>query len=160
MESYELPHRSVRETELFSQAVTHLQVVFKFGDAVKGTALKLWAVLFWAASRAASLSQARHRLQPGVQDQTLWNLLRTNMPKQAAALERRLNELLRLPFLLPALAGRALTIAIDYHHIPYYGSQKKVAASCVAASPIEARRTSTPTRPCASSSPAGGTHWP
>ena len=44
---------------------------------------------------------------------------------QAAALERRLNELLRLPELLPQLVGRSFTIAVDYHAIPYYGGPKK-----------------------------------
>jgi len=62
---------------------------------------------------------------PHTQDQTFWNRLRANLPKQAAALERRLNELLRLPELLPQLVGRSFTIAVDYHAIPYYGDPKK-----------------------------------
>jgi hypothetical protein len=70
----------------------------------------LWSVLVWAASRTKSLSHAVGRLYPDTQDQTFWNLLRARLPKQVPALERRLNELLRLPGILPRLAGRLLTV--------------------------------------------------
>jgi len=119
----------------------------------------LWSVLVWAASRTKSLYHAAQRLYPGTQDQTFWNRLRANLPKQAPALERRLNELLRLPSFLPWVAGRLFPIAVDYHAIPYYGSPKKVAANCDAASPSAARPSSTPTPRRAWSSPGGGTPW-
>ena len=113
----------------------------------------------WAASRTKSLYHAAQRLYPDTQDQTFWNRLRANLPKQVPALERRLNELLRLPSFLPSLAGRLFPIAIDYHAIPYYGLPKKVAANCDAASPTAARPGSTPTPRRAWSPPGGGTPW-
>lgn len=146
-------------TEVLSAASDHCQKVFQFRDAVACTALMLWNVLVWAASRAASLAHAVDRLHPGTQDQTFWNLLRVRMPKQAPALERRLNELLRLPCLLPKLVGRLLTIAIDYHAIPYYGAPKKVPANSAAASRNAAPPSSTPMPPSASSWLAGVTRW-
>ncbi|OWK40375.1 Mobile element protein [Fimbriiglobus ruber] len=113
--------------EVFAAAAEHCQTVFAFGDAVVCTAAMLWTVLVWAAARTASLSRAVHRLYPGTHDQTFWNLLRVHLPRQVPALERRLNRLLRLPALLPRLAGRAVTLAVDYHAIPYYGAPKKSA---------------------------------
>lgn len=153
------PQRSRITQAVYSQAVAHCLSVFQFRDAPRCTAVMLWNVLVWAASRTTSLYHAAQRLHPGTQDQTFWNRLRANLPKQVPALERRLNELLRLPSFLPWLAGRLFPIAIDYHAIPYYGSPKKVAANCGAASPNAARPSSTPTPRRASSSPGGGTPW-
>ena len=56
-----------------------------------------------AAFRTKSLYHAAQRLYPDTQDQTFWNRLRANLPKQVPALERRLNELLRLPRIAPPL---------------------------------------------------------
>jgi hypothetical protein len=159
MRFYNPSARCAIPTDVFAIAVKHCQAVFQFGDAVACTALKLWSVLVWAAARAKSLFHAVDRLYPDTQDQTFWNLLRAHLPKQVPALERRLNELLRLPCLLPKLAGRLLIIAIDYHAIPYYGAPKKVAANCVGARRSAAPPSSTLTRPCASSWPAGATRW-
>ena len=125
MKVYAPPPRSVTPTEVFSQAVAHCLDVFQFRDSHACSARMLWSVLVWAASRTKSLYHAAQRLYPDTQDQTFWNRLRANLPKQVPALERRLNELLRLPQLLPRLVGRALTIAVDYHAIPYYGAPKK-----------------------------------
>lgn len=143
----------------FSQAVAHCRSIFPFCDTPRCSNLMLWSVLVWAASRAKSLYHAAQRLYPGTQDQTFWNRLRANLPKQAPALERRLNELLRLPTFLPWLAGRLLPVAIDYHAVPYYGAPKKVAANCGGGKPHAARPGSTPTPRRASSWPAGGTPW-
>jgi hypothetical protein len=159
MRVYNPPPRSVIPTDVYSVAIEHCQAAFNFGDAVACTALRLWSVLVWAAARAKSLSHAVERLYPGTQDQTFWNLLRAHLPRQVPALERRLNELFRLPCLLPLLAGRLLTIAIDYHAIPYYGAPKKVAANCVGA-----RRSAAPPGSMSMprrvwSWPAGGTRW-
>jgi hypothetical protein len=145
---------------VFRVAAEHCQKVFHFRDAVACTALMLWNVLVWAAGRATSLAHAVDRLHPDTQDQTFWNLLRANLSKQAAALERRLNALLRVPGLLPELAGRPLILAIDYHAIPYYGAPKKVAGNSAAGSPTAGPPSSTRMPPCAPSWPAGGTPWP
>lgn len=153
------PQRSGTTQAVYAQAVAHCLRVFPFRDAPRCTAVALWNVLVWAASRTTSLYHAAQRLYPGTQDQTFWNRLRANLPKQAPALERRLNELLRLPSFLPWLGGRLFPIAVDYHAIPYYGRPKKVAANCDAASPTAARTSSTPTPRRAWSSPAGVTPW-
>jgi len=155
-----IPHQRSGTTQaVFSQAVTHCLSVFQFCDAPKCSAVMLWNVLVWAASRTKSLYHAAQRLYPNTQDQTFWNRLRANLPKQGPALERRLNELLRLPSFLPWLAGRLFPIAIDYHAIPYYGSPKKVAANCDAVSRNAARPSSTPTPRRAWLSPDGVTLW-
>jgi hypothetical protein len=159
MTDYTPVPRSVIPNDVFSVAVTHCQKVFSFRDAIACTALMLWNVLVWAASRASSLAHAVERLHPDTQDQTFWNLLRAHLSKQVPALERRLNELLRLPCLLPRLVGRRLTIAIDYHAIPYYGAPKKVAANYAAASLNAAPPSSTPMLPSVSSWPTGVTRW-
>jgi hypothetical protein len=155
-----IPHQRSGTTQaVFSQAVTHCLSVFQFCDAPKCSAVMLWNVLVWAASRTKSLYHAAQRLYPNTQDQTFWNRLRANLPKQGPALERRLNELLRLPSFLPWLAGRLFPIAIDYHAIPYYGSPKKVAANCDAVSRNAARPSPTPTPRRAWLSPDGVTLW-
>ena len=153
------PHRSRITQAAYSQAVAHCLRVFPFRDAPRCTAVMLWNVLVWAASRTTSLYHAAQRLHPGTQDQTFWNRLRANLPKQVPALERRLNALLRLPSFFPWLAGHVFPIAIDYHSIPYYGLPKKVAANCDAASPNAARPSSTRTPRRAWSPPGGGTPW-
>ena len=159
MKPYRAP-RSAASPVVFAQALDHLQNVFAFRDATACTARMLWSVLVWAASRTASLAHAVERLFPGTQDQTFWNRLRAHLPKQVPALERRLNELLRLPELLPRLVGRRLTVAVDYHAIPYYGAPKKVAANCDGGSANGAPPRSTPTPLPAWSWPAGVTRWP
>jgi len=151
--------RSGPTQAVFSQAVAHCLSVFPFRDAPRCSAVMLWSVLVWAASRTKSLYHAAQRLYPDTQDQTFWNRLRANLPKQAPALERRLNELLRLPSFFPWVAGRLFPIAIDYHAIPYYGRPKKVTANCDGASPNAARPGFTPMPRRAWSSPGGGTPW-
>jgi hypothetical protein len=159
MGSYQFRGGAVKANEAYAVAVRHAQDVFGFTDAVACTAHMLWGVLVWAAARASSLSHAVDRLYPGRSDQTFWNRLRACLSRQAPALERRLNELLRLPAVLPRLIGRSLTVAVDYHAVPYYGAPPKVAANCGGASPSAAPPISTPTPPRASSWPAGGTRW-
>lgn len=160
MKVYSPPPHAVTPNSLFSQAVAHCQDLFQFRDAVKCTAHMLWSVLVWAASRTKSLSHAVERLYPDIQDQTFWNLLRANFPKQVPALERRLNDLLRLPFLLPRLAGRALEVAVDYHAIPYYGEPQKNGANCDGGRPTAAPPISTRTPRCVWSWRVGVTRWP
>jgi hypothetical protein len=93
--------RSGTTQAVYSQAVAHCLVAFSFRDAPRCSAVMLWSVLVWAASRTKSLYHAAQRLYPDTQDLTFWNRLRANLPKQVPALERRLNELLRLPSFLP-----------------------------------------------------------
>lgn len=143
----------------FSQAVTHCRSVFPFRDTPQCRTVMLWSVLVWAASRMKSLYHAAQRLYPDTQDQTFWNRLRVNLPKQAPVLERRLNELLRLPSFLPWLAGRLFPIAIDYHAIAYYGSPKKVAANFDGGNRNAAQPSSTPMPRPVSSWPVGDTLW-
>src|SRR3954468_13762961 len=138
MTAFSSRQRSGTTQAVYSQAVAHCLGVFPFRDAPRCTAVMLWNVLAWGAPRATSLYHAAQRLYPGTQDQTFWNRLRANLPKQIPALERRLNELLRLPSSLPWVAGRLFPIAIDYHAIPYHGAPKKVTANCGGASPSAA----------------------
>lgn len=150
----------VTRAEVFFQAAQACQQAFSFASTARCSAQMLCSVLVWAAAYAGSFYQACQRLFPQTQDQTFWNLLRRHFPQRADALERRLTELLQLPWLLPRLMGRWLEVAVDYHAIPYHGSPKKTSGSCVAANPNEARRSFTSMPPCASSSPAGVTRWP
>ena len=154
------PPRSVASPVVFAQAVAHGQRIFQFRDSIACSARMLWGVLVWAASRTSSLSHAVERLYPGTQDQTFWNRLRAHLPKRAPALERRLNELLRLPGLVPRLAGRRFTVAVDTHAIPYYGAPKKVWTNCGGGNPNAAPPRSTPTPRRAWSRPGGATRWP
>jgi hypothetical protein len=127
-------NRPVTPAEVFSQAADAFQQVFTFPDARRCTAPMLCAILTWAAAYTGSLLQACERLFPGLQDQTVWNLLRTRLPQRFDALERRLTELLNLSWVLPLLHGRRLDIAVDYHAIPYHGAPKKTKGSSGAAS--------------------------
>ena len=149
----------VTRAEVFSQAAQACQQIFSFASTARCSAQMLCSVLVWAAAYTGSFYQACQRLFPQTQDQTFWNLLRRTFPKRADALERRLTELLQLPWLLPRLMGRWLEVAVDYHAIPYHGSPKKTPGNCVAANPNEARRSFTFMPPCVSSSPAGVTRW-
>lgn len=154
------PHTPVTRAEVFSQASQACQQVFSFASTARCSAQMLCSVLVWAAAYAGSFYQACQRLFPRLQDQTFWNLLRRNFPQRADALERRLTELLQLPWVLPRLVGRPVEVAVDYHAIAYHGCPKKASRNCVAANPNEARRSFTSMPPCASSSPAGVTPWP
>jgi hypothetical protein len=155
MRVYPTPPRLVTANSVFSHAFAQGQAVFGFRDSRVCTAAMLWSVLVWAASRTASLAHAVERLYPDIQDQTVWNRLRDQLPKRHDALERRLHSLLQLPGLLGRLARRKLVLAVDYHAIPYYGAPKKVPANCDAAGPNAAPPASTPTPPSVPSSPAG-----
>lgn len=159
MRVYTPPPLRVSSVKTFSVAIEHCQAVFRFDDACVCTALMLWTALIWAASRTSSLSHAVERLYPDVQDQTFWNLLRSNLSQQVPALERRLNELLRLPVLRPQLKGRRLDVAVDYHLIPYYGAPKKVTGNCIVASPNAAPRDFMPMPRSAWSRRVGVLHW-
>ncbi len=149
----------VTRAEVFSLAAQSCQQVFSFSSTARCTAQMLCSVLVWAAAYAGSLYQACQRLFPQTQDQTFWNLLRRHFPQRADALERRLTELLQLPWLLPRLAGRWVEVAVDYHAIPYHGSPKKTLGSFAAASPSAALPPFTSMPRSASSSLAGVTRW-
>ena len=153
------PTTPVTSAEVFSQAAQACQQVFSFASTARCSAQMLCSVLVWAAAYAGSFYQACQRLFPQTQDQTFWNLLRRHFPKRADALERRLTELLQLPWILPRLVGRWVEVAVDYHAIPYHGAPKKTLGNYDAANPNAARRSFTSMPPCASSSPAGVTRW-
>ena len=153
------PHRPVSRAEAFSQVAAACQEVFGFASTWRCSSQMLCAVLVWAAAYSGSLFQACQRLFPGLQDQTLWNLLRRTFPRRADALERRLTELLQLSWLLPLLHGRLLEVAVDYHAIPYHGLPKKTKESCDATSLSAAPPRFMSMPPCASSSQAGVTRW-
>jgi putative transposase len=79
----------------------------------------LWAVLFWAASRVASLAAACRSLRDAPCDTAVHDALRATLP-DTAELQRRVNRALQgdLP---KALRRRRQPIAIDLHLAPYHG---------------------------------------
>jgi|SoiMethySBSTD1v2_1073268.scaffolds.fasta_scaffold191040_2 hypothetical protein len=76
-------------------------------------------VLFYAAARMASISEACARLSKAPSDETLRQALLATLP-QWALLQRRLNRALAAD-LPQALRKRPQRIAIDIHEIPYHG---------------------------------------
>src|SRR5439155_8143478 len=84
----------------------------------KCTAGMLWAVLFWAASRVASIAAACRSLRDAPCDTAVHDALLATLP-QTAELQRRVNRALQgdLP---KALRRRRQPIAIDLHLAPYH----------------------------------------
>jgi putative transposase len=85
----------------------------------KCTAGMLWAVLFYAAARIASLAAACASLRDAPSDSAARDALLATLPK-TAELQRRLNRALQgdLP---KALRRRRQPLAIDLHLVPYHG---------------------------------------
>jgi len=85
----------------------------------KARAAVLWAVLFWAASRIASLAAACASLRDAPSDTTAHDALLAGLPA-FAELQRRLNRALQgdLP---DALRRRRQPLAIDLTLLPYHG---------------------------------------
>lgn len=85
----------------------------------KCSAGMLWAVLFWAASRVASLAAACRSLRQAPCDTAVHDALLATLP-ETAELQRRVNRALQgdLP---KALRRRRQPIAIDLHLVPYHG---------------------------------------
>jgi Transposase DDE domain len=85
----------------------------------KCTAGMLWAVLFYAASRIASLAAACRSLRQAPCDTAVHDALLATLP-ETAELQRRVNRALQgdLP---RALRRRRQPLAIDLHLVPYHG---------------------------------------
>jgi putative transposase len=85
----------------------------------KCTAGVLWAVLFYAASRIASLAAACKALRDAPCDTAVHDALLATLP-ETAELQRRVNRALQgdLP---KALRRRRQPLAIDLHLVPYHG---------------------------------------
>jgi hypothetical protein len=85
----------------------------------KCTAGMLWAVLFYAASRIASLAAACGALRRAPSDTAVHDALLATLP-EAQELQRRVNRALQgdLP---KALRRRRQPVAIDLHLVPYHG---------------------------------------
>jgi hypothetical protein len=86
----------------------------------KCTAGMLWAVLFYAASRLASLAAACRALRQAPCDTAVHDALLATLP-ETAELQRRVNRALQgdLP---EALRRRRQPLAIDLHLVPYHGA--------------------------------------
>jgi putative transposase len=85
----------------------------------KCTGGMLWAVLFWAAARVASLAAACRSLRDAPCDTAVHDALLATLP-ETAELQRRVNRALQgdLP---KVLRRRRQPIAIDLHLAPYHG---------------------------------------
>jgi hypothetical protein len=112
---YTLTPAAVRaHAQLLCQKHLRLQ-----GHGPKCTPGMLWAVLFWAAARVASLAAACRSLRGAPCDTAVQDALRATLP-ETAELQRRVNRALQgdLP---KALRRRRQPIAIDLHLAPYHG---------------------------------------
>src|SRR5262245_32327019 len=89
------------------------------GHGPKCTAGALWAVLFYAAARIASLAAACRALLRAPSDTAVHDALLATLPA-VAALQRRANRALQgdLP---RGLRRRRQPLAIDLHLVPYHG---------------------------------------
>jgi Transposase DDE domain len=86
----------------------------------KCTVRALLLVLFLAASRAGSISDAARRLRRAPSDQAIRNALVEQLPATVPQLERKLN--LALAEQLPkGLLRQSRALAIDFSQISYYG---------------------------------------
>src|SRR4051795_4809463 len=85
----------------------------------KCTAGRLWAVLFYAAARIASIAAACRALLRAPSDTAVHDALLATLPT-TAELQRRVNRALQgdLP---RALRRRRQPVAIDLHLVPYHG---------------------------------------
>jgi hypothetical protein len=89
------------------------------GHGPKCTAGRLWAILFYAASRIASVAAACKALRDAPSDTAAHDALLATLP-DSAELQRRVNRALQAD--LPrCLRRRRQPLAIDLHLVPYHG---------------------------------------
>jgi putative transposase len=111
---------SISPHEVHDYAESLVQRYVKIRDFSKRcTSSTIITLLFYAAARITSLSDACARLSGAPSDETLRQALLANLPA-GAELQRRLNRALTgdLP---KALHRRPQLIAIDTHEVPYHG---------------------------------------
>jgi DDE family transposase len=114
------PHYTLTPAAVRAHAQTLCQKHLRLRDhGPKCTAGILWAVLFYAAARIASLAAACAALRDAPSDSALHNALLATLP-DIGELQRRVNRALQgdLP---KALRRRRQPLAIDLHLIPYHG---------------------------------------
>jgi len=111
---------SISTAELHAYAASLVQRYLKIKDFGKGcTSSVIITILFYAAARLTSISDACARLCRAPSDETFRQALLATLP-QWAELQRRLNRALSgdLP---KGLLKRPQRIAIDTHEVPYHG---------------------------------------
>lgn len=114
------PHRILNRQKVHRLAAEHLQAHLQFKDYKRKTSAQvLWALLFVAAARITSLSDACHQLSDAPSDETARKALLATLPDYVT-LQRQLNAALsgRLPKTLRTHLQR---LAIDLTLIPYHG---------------------------------------
>lgn len=115
---------SISAAEVHDYAASLLQRYVKVRDfSQRCTSSVIITVLFYAASRMASISEACARLSKAPSDETLRQALLATLP-QWTELQRRLNQALAAD-LPKALLKRPQRIAIDIKEIPYHGQPLK-----------------------------------
>jgi putative transposase len=113
-------HYTLTPAAVRAHAQTLCQQHLRLADhGPKCTAGLLWAVLFYAACRIASLAAACKALRDAPADSSVHDALLATLP-EAAELQRRVNRALQgdLP---RCLRRRRQPIAIDLHLVPYHG---------------------------------------
>lgn len=113
-------HYTVTAAQVQHYAHQHAQHYLRLPDhGPKTKAVTLFALLFWAAARLASLAAACKALRDAPGDQAVRNALLATLP-DFHQLQRRLNQALAggVP---KALCRRKQRIAIDLILLPYYG---------------------------------------
>lgn len=115
---------SISAKEVHDLAGAVLQQFVKIPDYSKRcTASMLMTLLFYAAARVTSLSDACARLRKAPSDETLRKALLAALPEWAE-LQRRLNRGLGSD-LPKGLLKRPQVIAIDTHEVPYHGQPQQ-----------------------------------
>jgi Transposase DDE domain len=111
---------SLSAAEVHGYAASLLERYVKVRDfSQRCTSSIIISVLFYAASRMASISEACARLSKAPSDETFRQALLATLPPWAE-LQRRLNRALSAD-LPKALLKRPQRMAIDIHEIPYHG---------------------------------------
>jgi putative transposase len=113
-------HYTVTAAQVQRHAIQHAQHYLRRADhGPKTTAPALFAILFWAAARLASLAAACAALKRAPSDQAVRNALVATLP-EFHELQRRLNRALAGGVPRP-LSRRPRHVALDLILLPYYG---------------------------------------